>query len=238
MDDREVEEVMLFEDKPTAKPCCQAKEGSESDVPKKEKDSLMYWSLFFIIALVVLFLAASRFYSGPPENPKITYNNWEFTEITGLWFFEWQKGGNLYQIGLRFNPLEVENIPIRGKLDTAKFNSQNYVYVTFDFSNASSQNMSILALASTELTQNIASAINRTPLAACVNSMDPSCEDREIKTCENTDEPVIYFEEGGSPGITLSDSCITLTGEGFDLLKSVDRLLYHWYGIIRQNQDG
>ncbi len=237
MGDEAVEKVTLFEDRPGAKSCCRTKEGSEELISKKGKDNMMYWSLFFILAVIVLFFAANKFYSKPPENTQITYDHWEFTEIAGMWFFEWQKEGNLYQVGLRFNPEEVENIPIKGKLNTEKFNSQKDVYITFDFSNESSQNFSILALASAELTQNIATAINRIPVAACANELDPACEDRPIKTCSNTDEPVIYLEEGGTAGIILDNACITLTGEGFELLKSVDRLLYHWYGIIRQEQD-
>lgn len=207
------------------------KDGKE---PRKEKDTLLYWSLAFIIAVIILFFAASWFFPDEPEYETIEYNHWEFTKIEGLWVFQWQKGNNLYQAGLRFNPLQVEDVPVYGKLNTTKFNSRNYVYITFDLSNESSQNMTALALASTELTQNIATAINRTPLAACVNRDNYACEERPVKTCTNTNEPVIYLKEGGKAAIILENSCITLMGEDFELLKSVDRLLYHWYGIIRQ----
>ncbi|MBN2111946.1 hypothetical protein JW707_02490 [Candidatus Woesearchaeota archaeon] len=200
---------------------------------KKEKDSLVYWSIALIIAAVILFLAASRFYSKEPEYETVTYNNWEFQKIADMWWFEWQRGGNVYTVPLRFNPYEVKSVPIKGKVDTEKFNSKNYVYITFDFSEESSQNTTILALAATELTQNVATAINRTPIAACVNTLNEVCQERPIKTCGNTDEPVIYLKEGGSTGIILEGSCITLQGEGLELIKSVDRILYHWYNIIQ-----
>jgi hypothetical protein len=200
---------------------------------KKEKDNVVYWSIAFIIAIVILFLAASKFYSKEPEYNTVTYNNWEFTEVADLWWFEWQKGGNLYRVPLRFNPYEVEDVPVLGKLNEQQFNSQKEIYVTFDFSNESKQNITILALAATEMTQNIATAINRTPIAACTNEFNEVCEERPIKTCENTNEPVIHLKEGGEAGIFLEGNCITVQGERFELLKSVDRLLYHWYGIMK-----
>ncbi len=200
--------------------------------PKKKSETLLYWSIGLIIAIIILFFAANRFYRAEPEYPKVTYNNWEFTKMAGMWWFESQKGDHLFTIPLRFNPYDVENISINGKLNSTGFNSKSYVYITFDLSNESSQDLTALALAATELTQNIATAISRTPLAACVNSHDEACEDRPIKTCKNTDEPVIYLKEGGKAQIKLSNNCIILEGKGFELIKAVDRLLYRWYRIM------
>jgi len=199
---------------------------------KEKKESIFYWSIFFIIAVIIIFFAANKFFSKEPEYPKVVYNNWEFTKMADLWWFEWQRGSIIYSVPLRFNPYEVESIRVVGNLNATKFNAQRYVYITFDFSNETGQNMAVLALAATELTQNIVTAINRTPLAACIENNDEVCEGRPIKSCNNTDEPVIYLREGISAGIVLHDSCIILTGNSTDLLKSVDRLLYYWYRII------
>ena len=202
---------------------------------KKEKDTIIYWSLALIIAVIILFFAAGKFYSKEPDYETITYNNWEFTNMMDMWWFEWQNGGNTYAVPLRFNPYEVEDVPVVGSLDMEKFNSKNYVYITFDFSNESNQNVTMLALSATELTQNIASAINLTPVAACTNNLNDACEERPIRTCDNTEEPVIYLKEGGQTAILLDKTCITVQGEGFEILKSVDRLLYHWYGIMKDD---
>ncbi len=204
-----------------------------------KKDRLLYWSLAFIFAVIILFFASSRYFgSSEPENPSIEYNNWVFTKIAGLWWFEWQKGDKLFQIPLRFNPIEAESVPIIGALNLSKFNAESYVYITFDFSDEGSnvsQNFTTLALAASELSQNLATAINRVPIAACVNNNSKDCFQRPVKTCENTDEPVIYLREGGNASIILQDSCIIVTGEDFDVVRAVDRLLYHWYGIIQQS---
>ena len=46
---------------------------------------------------------------------------------------------------------------------------------------------------------------------------------------------LVLAEDTRKTGILLNDACITITGEGFDIVRAVDRLLYHWYGIIRQS---
>jgi len=201
---------------------------------KKKKDNVLYWSIAFIIAVIILFYSAGKFFSNDSEYEIVEYNNWIFTEIGGMWWFEWQEGANVYQIPLRFNPLEVEDVKISGRLDSSKFNSGKTIYITFDLSNESSQNFPVLSLAAAELTQNIATAINRTPVAACTNNQSDACIDRPIKSCENTNDPVIFLAEkrGASPSITLDSGCIVLKGGSFDLIKAVDRLLYQWYGIM------
>jgi len=180
----------------------------------------------------VLFFAASRFFSKEPEFPSVEYNNWEFTKMAGMWWFEWQKGEILFTVPLRFNPYEVEDITMQGEFDREAFNLQDHVYITFDLSNETGQDFTILALAAAELTQNMATAIDRTPVAACTNSMGDACIERPIKTCENTNEPVIYLKEGGETKITLESSCVIVQGSQFELIKAVDRVLYSWYGII------
>jgi len=200
----------------------------------KKQENLLYWSIALILAVLILFLAINRFYSNEPtEYEIVNYNNWEFTKIADTWWFEWQKDGNLFTVPLRFNPFEAENIPIKGKLDNELFNTGKNVYVTFDLSENSGQDLTILALAATELTQNMATAIKRNPVAACTNNESDACIDRPIKSCENTNDPVIFLKEGGESSITLSSSCITIEGERFELVKTVDRLLYQWYGIIK-----
>lgn len=206
----------------------------EAEQFKKEKDNAFYWAIALIFAVIILFFAANKFYSNDDvEYKTITYHNWEFTEVADLWWFEWQKGDNVYQVPLRFNPYEVNSVKIKGMLNEQQFNSRKEVYVTFDLSNESIQNFTILALAATELTQNIATALNRTPVASCTTYVEEVCDERPIRSCKSIGEPVIYLSEGGETGIFLEGSCITLQGENFELLKSVDRLLYQWYGVMK-----
>jgi len=39
--------------------------------------------------------------------------------------------------------------------------------------------------------------------------------------------------EGGEASVTLKGNCIVVRGEGFELVKAVDRLLYQWYHIMK-----
>jgi hypothetical protein len=204
----------------------------KSKKKRKSQEKILYWSIALVVSVIILFFAAYKFYSRQPDYPKITYNNWEFTKMADTWWFEWQKGDKLYTVPLRFNPYEAKEVPLKGNLDNELFNAENYVYITFDLSNETSQDLSMLALAATELTQNMATAIERTPLAACVNNQNHACEKKPVKTCANTDEPVIHLKEGGETSITLNRNCIIVEGEGFELVKAVDRLLYQWYGIM------
>ncbi len=206
--------------------------GKKPRKKKKSKENMLYWTLVLIVAVIILFFAAQKFYSRQPDYETVTYNNWEFTKVADTWWFEWQKGEKLFTVPLRFNPYEAEEVPIEGSLNSGLFNAQNYVYITFDLSDETSQDLSILALASTELTQNMATAIERSPVAACTGDENDACAERPIKTCDNTNEPVIHLNEGGESKITLNGNCIIVEGEGFGLVKAVDRLLYQWYGII------
>ena len=209
-------------------------QNKEEKKPKKKKDkeAILYWSIVLIIAVVILFFAVSRFFSKTPEFPAVEYNNWEFTEMAGMWWFEWQMGETMYTVQLRFNTYEVEEIPINGKLDNEAFNAYHHIYITFDLSNNTGQDLAILALAATELTQNMATAINRTPVAACANTLSDACIDRPIRTCENIGEPVIYLKEGGNAKITVENTCVLVEGSQFELIKAIDLVLYRWYGII------
>jgi len=210
-----------------------SKENKNEHKHEKKQDNILYWSIALLITIILLLFAGAKFFSDDtPEYETMTYNNWEFTKIAGMWWFEWQKDDTVYQVPLRFNPLDAKGIPVVGKINTTKFNAEDYVYITFDLSNDSNQQFPILALAATELTQNIASAIKRTPIASCTNNNSEACIERTIKNCKNTDEPVILLHEGGQSGVLLADNCIILQGDGIELVKAVDRLLYHWYGII------
>lgn len=193
----------------------------------------LYWMIGGII-LGLLLLLSIRSYLPERTYPTIEYNNFIFEKIEGNWYFDWQQDNRLYTVSLRYNPLEVENVPIRGVLNKT-FNQRREVYITFDPElGEHSKNFTTLALAATELSSSIARVLGFKPISACTSN-HTTCIGAEIVTCESANknnQTAIYLTDSGDAGIILDQNCITLHGEGFALLKSVDRLLYQWYGIM------
>ncbi len=197
----------------------------------KGSDRLLVWSIIFIVVILALIFAAGYLVKTRESYETVTYNNFEFTNIGGMWFFEWQDDEKLFTVPLRFNPFEVEDIKTQGRLNSS-FNRET-VYITFD---PDSKDMTYLALGATELAVNMARAINVKPVAACTkNSSNGTefdfCIDRPILSCE-TGKSVIYLKTSEEPRILVKGECIVLEGKGFELLRAIDRLLYQWYGIM------
>jgi hypothetical protein len=229
---KETDETTGREEKETSK---ETKEG----IKTKKKMSPLVWISIAAIIIIAIF-AVKHFtkqdddnpFDLPPGEEEIYYNSFKFVKIEGLWYTQWQKDDKLYTIPLRFNPREVENIPVEGELDFDIFNSIQDVYITFDLSDEETANFSLMALASTELTQNLVKAINRNPIAACINNESEACHDRPIISCDDNGVPVIFIREQSPTKLILDDNCMILQGEGMELLKVVDNVLYKWYGII------
>jgi len=162
-----------------------------------------------------------------PKTDTINYNGFKFEHIEGMWYTKWQKGSTIYSVPLRFNPEQVQDVKILGSLDQS-FNRPQ-MYISFD---PSKGNFSVIALAAGELSLSMVRALGVTPIAACrVNHS--ACMDRPIITCPTPNATVIMLENEGDPAIWLKGDCVSIRGSGLDLVKSVDRLLYSWYGIIK-----
>lgn len=156
------------------------------------------------------------------------YNGYSFVKIDGLWWTETKVGERLVKIPLHFGPKELEEISTKGSL-TEDFYYGEEIYVAI---NPTINYDKYYTLALMELNNNVLQGINRQVVSACTEH-DPICEEREILNCKNTKgKPVIELVIDENPGIKLSGTCIKITGKDFDLVKSVNRLLYQWYGIM------
>ena len=187
---------------------------------------------WIVIGLVLFFfsvlIGARLFFNPVPEAETIIYNNFEFTKVGGLWFTKWQKGNELFQVPLRFNPLEVDDVEITGKL-AADFSSPG-LFITFD--PTSQEEYAHTALAASEISSNLATVFDVHPQPACTKEHE-SCTNFSIVTCESDDKAVIFLNETGEAAIIMKGNCITLQGKDFELLKATDRLIYQWYGIMK-----
>lgn len=211
--------------------------------PKKHSNKPFYTLAVIIIVTILILFGATYFIKDymnrkAQESTTLNYNNFyfEYSPTVEIWKTQWQKNEQeLYNIYFHFSPLEAEKVPIfeKNPLSEESFTS-NYFYVTFDALDNNTNDYFKIAVAELDLA--LVRVFNREPVAACAENNTEPCHTRPIKNCDNTDEPVFYLKQQGEPAIILDDNCITITGSDKDLIKAVDRLLYHWYRIIREEQ--
>ncbi|MBI4017255.1 MAG: hypothetical protein HY363_06205 [Candidatus Aenigmarchaeota archaeon] len=184
--------------------------------------------LFVLVVLVAILYGLKYVYK--PHYPTITYNNFEFKQKDKFWHTLWQRNDKVYTISLRFNPKELEDIPITGVLNST-FNRRKTTHVTFDPQSDSDQ-FKYLAVAASELTVNMAGPLGKDIVAACTQNITSACADRPIVSCESNEKNVILLKAEGAPHIELNNTCMTLYGTGFDIVKTIDKMLYIWMQII------
>ena len=71
-----------------------------------------------IIAIAAIIIIAIAFFqigkiigkAIPEKATTMTYNNYEFTYMDQMWYFQWQDQNKLYNVPLRYNPEQVLNI--------------------------------------------------------------------------------------------------------------------------------
>ena len=88
-------------------------------------------------------------------------------------------------------------------------------------------------LALSELSFNIVKGLNRSISGTCTKENN-ICDNRTIVSCNNSQGlPVIELALANETGIELLGNCLKISGQEYDLVKAVDRLLYQWYGVMK-----
>lgn len=166
------------------------------------------------------------------------YNGYSFVYYDGLWYTQIynQFTGELYDVPLHFGPKNVTDIVITGDLNNyfaslAGNNISNYTYQTYLTFNPNDPQLGYVALATGELTQNLARTFGIAFIPACTEP-GPGCENVPIITCENATVPVVYLTSGDPTLIYATDYCITLQGNGMEIVRAVDRFLLKLYNIM------
>ncbi|HLF55180.1 MAG TPA: hypothetical protein VI612_05695 [Candidatus Nanoarchaeia archaeon] len=201
-----------------------------SEEPTQEEKT-KYTTYFIVGTIIVLiaFLGYTFFVykPAPIETETVEYSYFTFTYVQGLWQTSIQLDKQVYDAVFRFNPKQVEDVYITGQLG----NFTQPVYITFD-PVQDKEAYKYLALASSELSLHLIRALEKEVISACTSNETAACQDRPIVTCEKG-KNVIYLNPLPPTQINLNNTCITLQGHEMELLKSVDRLLYQWYKIMR-----
>ena len=157
---------------------------------------------------------------------------YSFVKFDDLWYTQMvsPKGTRFYNIQFRYGPKEVEQIKTSGALNTELFNNASEYYVTF---NPTEGNFSSIALAVSDFNQQMTKVFFKQPIAACDRNETTACIGRPIITCDNTEKMVLHVKDSNNSGVYYNDNCIIIEGNGFELVKGVDRVLYDFYEIIK-----
>lgn len=182
-----------------------------------------------VVMALILFIFFGLPASRTPNVPTMEYNYFTFKQVGGMWETTIELDGQSFNAPFRFNPEQVENVSIEGNF--TGFVSQP-VYVTFD-PESEDEEFRYLALASSELSLHMVRALNVSVEAACTKNVTIACQNRSVVRCGDRGRSVVYLVAEGEPELRLRGSCVELRGEGLDILKSVDRMLYQWYRIMR-----
>ncbi len=169
-----------------------------------------------------------------PEQGYLYNGIYSFIKVDNLWYTQLKspKGQKLYDLALRFSPRELEGIPIEGKLNDQFFNNQSQFYYTFS---PKGNNLQYVALAVADFSTHMSRVFEKMPIAACILNETISCYVRPIVTCDNKDDKdklILQINESKTFKVHYDNNCIIVEGEGFDLIKGVDRVLYNLYGVM------
>ncbi|MAG15502.1 hypothetical protein CMO88_00405 [Candidatus Woesearchaeota archaeon] len=181
-----------------------------------------------LIAIIAVFFGFTIL-SNPEGN--VFYNQFEFVKVDDkIWQTEWQREDQLYILDFRFNPKQVEDIPVEGTIEV-EFQSKT-AYLTIDPSEEPTEETSYVALAAVELARKLTDPFYRDVVAACTINETDACASRPIITCDNTNQTVIHLKEADEAKITFDRNCITIQGTRDGIIKAADKLLFQWLGIM------
>lgn len=170
-----------------------------------------------------------------PEQGYMYKGAFSFLNIGGFWYTQLTSytGKRLYDMSFRYDPAELEDIEIEGVLDVPSFDNSTEYYMTF---NPEGKDFSHVALAVGDINDHMLKVFGKKPIAACdrYTNETEACVGREIIYCENTDKIVFYVKEAEESRVYYDGNCIVIEGNGFDLVRGADRVLYNLYGIMER----
>ena len=233
----------------------QKKEEEENPKTEKKETKKLLIIIGVVVAIFVVFFAVGYFIrtshteevvtiddlhqknmEGEESDVNYMYNGFSFVYINNMWYTQVQVGDALLDLPLHYGPKEVEDISINGTINQSFM--KKGIYITF---NPTEDNQKYVALAASELTLSMAKGMGITPIAACDrNETDieekqeevrKACENRSVITCESG-KPAVYLKQEEPAGVEMKGNCVLVKGIGLNLTKSVDRLLYEWYGVM------
>lgn len=221
--------------------------------PKKSSDRVLFITVAVILVLLASIFSFSAIYKQQPKTledlhilnlkgklkPEQGYvykGVYSFVTLDNLWYTQITspKGTKVYSLALRYSPNDLKDIVIEGQLDSALFNNQSEFFVTF---NPTGKEFSFVGLAVADFNTHMSKVFEKKPVAACDRNETEPCISRPIITCEDKDKLVLYVRESGRFRAYYNGNCIVVEGNGLDLVKGVDRILYNLYNIMEKEEE-
>lgn len=249
--EKEIKDVVEEKMKETA-----VEKKTKEEVDQQEETGLRYFLLIAGLCLVILaalviiprvmndglvtledYHKANR--AGKDLDNAYMYNSYSFVYYDNLWYTQIlnQYTGSVYDVPLHYAPKNVTDIAVAGQMNvyfalirnnTINSSYLSQTYLTFDPDNTQ---MQYVALASGELTQNLARTFSLAFIPACTKK-DATCGSVPVVSCENTKNPVIYLKEANETAVFVNKNCITIQGKNEELVRATDRLLFKLYNIM------
>lgn len=220
--------------------------------PKKSSEIILIASIIAIFLIFAALIAFSVFNKQQPQTledlhvlnlkgklrPSQGYvykGVYSFVTLDNQWYTQLTspKGTKIYSLALRYSPKDLRNITIEGALNINLFNNQSEFYATF---NPTGKDFAYVALAVADFNTHMAKVFEKKPIAACDRNETEPCKTRPIVTCQDHDKLVLYIKESDRFRAYYNNNCIVVEGNGFDLVKGVDRILYNLYNIMEQEE--
>jgi hypothetical protein len=180
-------------------------------------------NIFFGIIIAIVMVAGTvgwAISSGEKESIE-KYNGFVFSKGTDNYWHD-------QSIGLKttFLPKEVENITSEGILNIEKFAGKT-LYLSVSTIEEKQ--------AALEIATNLQSFANRIQFACPEDINDSFCADQPIKNCNDTslDSAIIVVSEGNLTKSVYTSGCLTITGDGEDLIKVADKATFLIFGVIK-----
>jgi len=196
----------------------------------KRSQNLMIGIAIGIIIIIGIFLYLNYHESKVNKNEieeKYIYNKFIFTkQPNGLWSTRLQTKNGFYRLFVHYGPKDVENIS-SDNFDEKLFLNKT-LFITID---PTSTQQPYIAVAASEVGSSLYRVMGAKAYASCLVN-DSICNNRYIIDCNSTDRPVIRVLISNHTKVIRDDNCITIMGNGTELIRSADRFIYEMYKII------
>lgn len=248
--DEKIEEINKADIEEVPKKLSNASERRETRSQSSEK--ILIVSIAIVVILFISVIAFSIFSKQQPKTledlhvlnlkgklkPSQGYvykGVYSFVTLDDLWYTQLTspKGTKIYSLALRYSPKDLKNVAIEGNLNAEFFNNQTEFFVTF---NPTGRDFSYIGLAVADFNTHMSKVFEKKPIAACDRNETEPCKTRPIVTCEDKDKLVLYVKESDRFRTYYNGNCIVVEGNGFDLVRGVDRILYNLYNIMEQDE--
>lgn len=227
-------------------------ETNKEDEPKKSSEIILVASIVVVVLLFGALIAFSVYHKQRPKTLEelhilnlkgkldasqgyVYKGAYSFVTLDSEWYTQLisPKGTKIYSLALRYSPRDLKDIVIEGTLNTELFDSHTEYYVTF---NPTGKDFSYVALAIADFNTHMMQVFEKRPVAACDRNETEVCKTRPIITCEDSEKLVLYIKESDRFRTYYNNNCIVVEGNGLDLVKGVDRVLYDLYNIMEQEE--